>query len=291
MSRTAERHAKMMATFWRNPRVRRLSDGAVATFCMALSYCADQLNDGVMTADEALTMCARGKRASVKELVTEGFWAEHEAGTYEVLGYLSHNMSREQLEASRAAMSRGGRKRAGKQPPPDNPTKPARYLATDDASEPASTAASKRREEKRSPCSPPGDITTIGAPEPQGHSVEALLDRPATGRTAWALLEAISQRHTVAGRVVALPGLMPSANDLTKLEAAVRGLENDPDMSPLNVLAVEWLALLSLIAADEMQPPRGPMVPYFVACLAQRQLDERRRELGIPLLPAVSEAA
>ena len=54
MSRTRERYARMMATFWRNPRVRKLTDAAIATYCLALSYACDQLNDGILTPDEKL---------------------------------------------------------------------------------------------------------------------------------------------------------------------------------------------------------------------------------------------
>lgn len=79
---------------------------------------------------------------------------------------------------------------------------------------------------------------------------------------------------------------MPSENDKTKLGKLLGTIQGE---EPLGYVAGEWLALLSLIDAGEIEPPKGPMVPYFIACFGR--LEDRRREEGVPHLPARTEAA
>lgn len=131
---------------------------------------------------------------------------------------------------------------------------------------------------------PPAAPIIIGSPQAR---VARIIAGPATPQRAWQLLEAIAELHPGSnGRPVASPGLMPSENDKTKLSKLLGTIQGD---EPLGYVAGEWLALLSLIDAGEIEPPKGPMVPYFIACFGR--LEDRRREEGVPHLPARTEAA
>lgn len=124
----------------------------------------------------------------------------------------------------------------------------------------------------------------IGSPQAR---VARIIAGPATPQRAWQVLEAIAELHPGSnGRPVATPGVMHSANDLTKLGKLLEGIRGE---APLGYVAAEWLALLSLIDAGEIERPKGPMVPYFIACFGR--LEERRLEEGAPLLAATEAAA
>jgi hypothetical protein len=269
----------MMATFWRNPRVRKLSDAAIATYCLALSYACDQLNDGRLTADEALTMCARGKRASIRELVAAGFWTEHGEG-YEIANYLEHNLSREDIEAKRREASeagkRGGRpKGSGKRNEKGTLSENTNGTHTQNESHVERT---KKEDDE-------GVFVAVDVPKPRDPSelVDHLVSGPATPALAWRLLEAVAEAYPGPdGRPVAIPGVVHSANDLTKLGA----LLDASGPQPMMLLACEWLALLSLIASGETDRPRGPMVPYFASRYGR--LEDERIASGVPFLPAKS---
>lgn len=278
MSRTRERYARMMATFWRNPRVRKLTDAAIATYCLALSYACDQLNDGILTPDEALTMCARGKKGAIRELVDAGFWGTRD-GYYFIANYLEHNESRASLEASREQAIRDG-KRGGRPKGSGNQNQKGTLSETDNGTL-AENETHGDGDVEDLPLSPPG---VIGSPQER---VSRIIAGPATPQRAWQLLEAIAELHPGSnGRPVASPGLMPSENDKTKLGKLLGTIQGE---EPLGYVAGEWLALLSLIDAGEIEQPKGPMVPYFIACFGR--LEDRRREEGVPHLPARTEAA
>lgn len=289
MSRTRERYARMMATFWRNPRVRKLTDAAIATYCLALSYACDQLNDGILTPDEALTMCARGKKGAIKELVSAGFWGERD-GAYFITNYLEHNESRASLEASREQAIRDGKK--GGRPKGSCSRNQKGTLSENINGTHAENETHGDGDGEEYPLSPPQGVTVEPDPDQVGTVPWLLACSPRPGY-AWRLLHAIAELHPGPdGRPVALPGLAPSANDTTKLGLILEGAEVQAKANgstAMGELAAEWLALLSLIAAGEMERPKGPMVPYLLACFGR--LNAQCIETGTTLLPARTKVA
>lgn len=124
-------------------------------------------------------------------------------------------------------------------------------------------------------------------------TVDELLAMPATSRIAWRLLDALSQLHVdERGREIVSPGIMPSAKDLDRLETVLeraRRLSGGPgDRETLSVVACEWTALLSLVAARECDPPRGPAVAYFASRFGRLEAD--RVAAGAEPVPARSAA-
>lgn len=282
MSRTRERYARMMATFWRNPRVRKLTDAAIATYCLALSYACDQLNDGILMPDEALTMCARGKKVAIKELVTAGFWGERD-GSYFITNYLEHNESRASLEASRekaiADGKRGGRpKGSGSQNQKgtlsenSNGTHAGNETHGDgDGEEPL--RGSRQRDEGSPPLSLPELVARQLAANPTPGSVAKLLE----------LLSALHSHPS--GRPYAEPGML-SANDrklLAGVIVAAQKLADGGPMDPMRIIASEWVALLALVANGDKPDIRNALA-YFAKCFGG--LEDARLEASASHVPA-----
>lgn len=267
MSRTRERYARMMATFWRNPRVRALSDAAIATYCLALSYACDQLNDGVLSADEALTMCARGKRSAIKELVAAGFWGE--AGTgYAITNYLEHNLSREDIEASRRAASEHG-KRGGR--PKANASDNGKGTLSQTLSGTHTSNESYVERTKKEPLR--GYAGEEDGP-PQGLDAQIsqlLANGPETPAAAWRLLELLAAHECSddPDRRVYLG--MASAADLGRMGKILEVARRDApslELTPLRMVAVEWSSLLALVKDGHIEPPKAP-APYFQKLFGQ----------------------
>lgn len=290
MSRTRERYARMMATFWRNPRVRALTDAAIATYCLALSYACDQLNDGRLTADEALTMCARGKKAAIRELVAAGFWDECD-GCYEIANYLEHNESRASLDAFREKAIQDG-KRGGR--PKGSGTKNQKGTLSENSngthSENETHVDGDVEEPLRGSRVGDDDDSHQGLPD-QVHRQLALIPTP--GSVA-KLLELLSALHSKPdGAPYAEPGML-SANDRKRLDEVISTArmrhEKRGDMDPMSLIATEWLALLALVANGDVTDLRNTLA-YF--CKAFGGLDAARAEAGAhyPLARDVRAAA
>lgn len=83
-------------------KIRRLSDGAYRLHHTALSACAKDETDGLITADDLADM-AHGMRLrkNITALVTAGLWEEVDGG-WQVHDYLDYNPSHAELEAKRA---------------------------------------------------------------------------------------------------------------------------------------------------------------------------------------------
>ena len=276
MSRTRERYARMMATFWRNPRVRKLSDGAVATYCMALSYACDQLNDGVLSDDEAVTMCARGKRASVRELVAAGFWLERGDG-YEIANYLEHNLSREEIEERRRDASDAG-KRGGRPKGSGKRNEKGTLSETDNG-----TLAQNESHVERMKKEPPQALSEEdeGQPRSLADRVARQLDLTPTPGSVVKLLELLSALHCRPdGAPYAEPG-MPSSNDRKMLIGVIQ-------RGDMRTIAAEWVAMLALVASGDKPDIRNPLA-YFTKCFGG--LEAARLEANAPFPPATQEAA
>ena len=299
MSRTSrERYTALRQSAWRHPKVRKCSKGARSLWFMSLSYVPDFKTDGLVPS-VAVPMLD-GTKGEVAELLGTGLW-EVAGDDFIVHAYLEHNPSDEELETVRAsrrlAGAKGGRRKAERVA---SATANGLASATDGLQQTGTKNVpdieSESDRESDLPLSPPGGITgeyPIQAQADPVGSVSWLLGCPPKPGYAWRLLHAIAELHPGPdGRPVILPGLAPSANDRTKLATILEGAEamaRDSGSTAMGELAAEWLALLSLIAAGEMERPKGPMVPYLLACFGR--LEERRRGDGIPFLPARTEVA
>lgn len=277
MSRTRERYARMMATFWRNPRVRALSDSAIACYCMALSYACDQLNDGVLSVDEALTMCARGKRAAIKELVSAGFWDEAGAG-YTITNYLEHNLSREDIEAKRREASEYGKR--GGRPKADATQNGKGTLSTTLMGTLTQTETHVERTKKEPPLRV-GEADEDSPPQSLADRVARQLDLTPTPGSVARLLELLSALHCrPSGQPYAEPGML-SANDRKLLAGVI-------ERGDMRTIAAEWVAMLALVASGDKPDIRNPLA-YFAKCFGG--LEAARLEANAPFPPAIQEAA
>lgn len=282
MSRTRERYARMMATFWRNPRVRKLSDAAIATYCMALSYACDQLNDGILPADDALLMCARGKKAAIRELLDAEFWIERD-GAYEIANYLEHNLSREEIEAKRRDASEAG-KRGGR--PKGSGKRNEKGTLSENTNGPLSESESQRTKKEKEPLplssGEDDEVRALTLPERVDRQLSLI---PTPGSVA-RLLELLSALHChSSGRPYAEPG-MPSSNDrrlLAGVIAAAEKLAEGSGMDPMRIIAAEWVALLSLVANGDKPDIRNALA-YFAKCFGG--LEDARADAGAPHVPA-----
>lgn len=290
MSRTRERYARMMATFWRNPRVRALSDAAIATYCLALSYACDQLNDGILTPDEALTMCARGKKGAIKELVTAGFWTEGE-GRYAISNYLEHNESRASLEASREKAIADG-KRGGR---PKGSGAKTRKGTLSENSNGTHAENETHGDGELTPPNPPSGGEAEDPPQhrPLKARIAAQLESTATPGGAYQLLEMLSALHCASsGAPHIQPGITCSAADRKLLASVIQAAETigaAHGVNAMSVIAGEWVALIALAAAGEL-PPVHNTVAYFAKRFGD--IEKARIEADAPRVPArILEAA
>jgi hypothetical protein len=269
MSRTRERYARMMATFWRNPRVRKLTDAAIATYCLALSYACDQLNDGFLAADDALVMCARGKRAAIKELVAAGFWLDH-GGTYEIANYLEHNESREELDAARERAIRDGKR--GGRPKGSGAKNQKGTLSENGNGTHAENETHGDGDGELTPPPPPRGSEAEGPrPDLEAQIAGLLANGPVTPASTWRLLELLTalesgpdpDRRVVIG--------MASAADLGRMAKVLEAARRDApsrETTPLRMVAEEWSSLLALVNDGHIQAPRAP-APYFQKLFGQ----------------------
>lgn len=122
--------AKLDDKFYTHPKVARMDHRmlpAVGLYCMALTWCADQLTDGFIPEHqvERLTGSVRRLKVTVESLVEAlveaGLWEVAEGG-YQIHDYLAYNLDREAVLAEResartrmkAVRSGGVRKKFGR---------------------------------------------------------------------------------------------------------------------------------------------------------------------------------
>ncbi|PJM72357.1 hypothetical protein CS006_10500 [Bifidobacterium primatium] len=120
-------YARLSNGLWLNDKVNDLVDRnphAFAVWTLAISYCSDQLNDGVLTA-RALRRIGADEQ-DLADLVAFGMFDTLEDGSYQVHDYLEHQNSRESVESEReASKERMSRRRASKrsgEPKPNTKT-------------------------------------------------------------------------------------------------------------------------------------------------------------------------
>lgn len=298
MSRTSrERYAALRQSAWRHPKLRGVSKGARLLFVMALSYASDFETDGRIPMGAVALI--DGTKREAMELVKAGLWVS-ESGDYVVKSFLDHNASHAEMsgirESRRAAGAKGGRgtslaKAAAKA------AANATANATAVAEPPLEHCASKTLPESESESESESDDEEKGrrgsdpeqATQPRSlpSAIAEQLTLPPNGRVIWRLLGMLSELHCYPdGRPIAIPGVMPSGNALTALDtlgAKAAPIAAAAQVPVLEYVALEWLALLALIA-DGVCDPKGPIVAYFVSRFPRLEID--RSEAASPRIPA-----
>jgi hypothetical protein len=99
--------AKLDDQFFAHPKIINLSKDAKLLQLAAITYCAGQLTDGLVTPGAVRMICAQVdvEAASIQELMAAGVW-EADGTNYYVHDYLDYNPSGEQVRAERAATAK-----------------------------------------------------------------------------------------------------------------------------------------------------------------------------------------
>ncbi len=99
--------AKLDDQFFAHPKIINLSKDAKLLQLAAITYCAGQLTDGLVTPGAVRMICAQVdvEAASIQELLAAGVW-DVDGKNYRVHDYLDYNPSGEQVRAERAATAR-----------------------------------------------------------------------------------------------------------------------------------------------------------------------------------------
>jgi hypothetical protein len=102
-------YARVMGTFWRHPRTCGLSLQARGLWVSMLSWCADQLSDGVVP-DAALMLIAGGAppRKQLDELSAAGLLERDDAAkAWRLREWADHNITREKYEKEKERARNG----------------------------------------------------------------------------------------------------------------------------------------------------------------------------------------
>ena len=266
MSRTArERFAALRQSFWRHPRVTSVSKAARGVYASGLSYCADSESDGFIPERVAVVMLAEGAKRDVAELVSAGMWSTTEGG-YQVVSYLEHNQSKDELAAMRAAASeagkRGGRPKGSAKPTLKGTVYPTLTPTLEGTPKPFERV-DKADLDLEGDLEPPLRVGEDDArPDPESQIQQLLAQGPTTPASAWRLLELLTALEAAPdGRPYVNLG-MASAADLTRMGEILGAARKVPDCTPMRAIAVEWSSLLALVADGTIEAPRAP-APYF----------------------------
>lgn len=287
--------------FWDDPDTLIVGEVAAVLFLRLIAYAKEHQTDGWVPMAQVRALGGRRWAAKLQPIVDRG-WAiltdkvapicAHDAPTLaamsdakwcHIVAFLAWNDSSDDIEQRREiAREKKSRQRRA------TSVVPGGQAANVPAPVPAMSRQQETEVETEIDDHDDSSTASEGPVESYQQRVDRLLSRAPSGTAAWQLLSALSQLHaSPTGSPVAIPGWFPSDADKAKLDKLVKALGADA----LPTMAAEWLALLSLIHAGEMALPKGPMIPYFAACLAQPgQLEARRQELGVALLPAREDA-
>lgn len=94
-------YGKLSNDFHSNTKVkklRRICPSAIGVYAVAISYCSDELNDGVMSEDDVLYQLD-ATDDEVEALLKVGLFERDDDGSYRIHDYLVHQSSREQVES------------------------------------------------------------------------------------------------------------------------------------------------------------------------------------------------
>lgn len=103
--------SKLHHTLLTDPDVMDLSPAAFRTWALGIVYAGAKLTDGYVS-PKALRRTIQAEVDSVRELVTCGLWSELGDG-WQIVNYLEHNQSRQQVEAARESARRRAKKSRG----------------------------------------------------------------------------------------------------------------------------------------------------------------------------------
>lgn len=106
-------YGKLSNGFHSNTKVkklRRLCPSALGVYAVAISYCSDVLNDGVMSEDDVIYQLDATEE-DIEALLKVGMFERLEDCSYRIHDYLKHQSSREQVETK----AEGARNRKRKQ--------------------------------------------------------------------------------------------------------------------------------------------------------------------------------
>ena len=106
-------YGKLSNGFHSNTKVlklQRMRPSALGVYCMAISFCSDVLNDGVMSEDDVIYQL-NATEEDIEALLKVGMFERLEDGSYRIHDYLKHQSSREQVETK----AEGARNRKRKQ--------------------------------------------------------------------------------------------------------------------------------------------------------------------------------
>jgi hypothetical protein len=84
---------------------------AIGLHCLALSWCGEQLTDGVLPKGQPARLAGGSVVLLIDELIRVGLWERRGTG-YQIHDYLSFNPSREQWEAEQQQKSEAGKRGA-----------------------------------------------------------------------------------------------------------------------------------------------------------------------------------
>ena len=93
-------YGKLSNGFHSNTKVlklQRMRPSALGVYCMAISFCSDVLNDGVMSEDDVIYQL-NATEEDIEALIKVGMFERSDDGSYRIHDYLSHQSSREQVE-------------------------------------------------------------------------------------------------------------------------------------------------------------------------------------------------
>lgn len=91
---------------WANPKVVAAGNEVTGAYVRMLSYCGQQLTDGVVPAEPSRFIA---KAAVTRKLISHGFVVPTSEGLL-IPDYLDFNPSREKVEATRKARSEAGKR-------------------------------------------------------------------------------------------------------------------------------------------------------------------------------------
>lgn len=97
---------KLDDAFWAKPKVVVAGNEIAGAYCRMLSYCGQQLTDGVVAEEPAKFIAKAGL---TKRLISQGF-VEKQGTDLIIPDYLDYNPSKEKVEATRKARAESGKR-------------------------------------------------------------------------------------------------------------------------------------------------------------------------------------
>lgn len=95
-------HAQFDDLYADHPKVAGLSDAAFRLHTTGILYCARNLTDGLISADDVPRLVRKFRRSALVELVDRGLWVNVLGGAYSIHNYLDWNPSKQEVERRRA---------------------------------------------------------------------------------------------------------------------------------------------------------------------------------------------